>query len=90
MSRTQISHNASRWLARLDVGSAGFAQRSSWLLRDQGSSDDEQVDICIRGEDSEEEVDKNNCNAEKVKVENKIQEIEDLVTVRLYLLFCFA
>jgi hypothetical protein len=91
LSRTQISHNVSRWLARLDVGSSRFAQRSLWLLRDQGhkgSSDDEQADICIRGEDSEEEVDQDNCNAEKVKVENKIQEVEDLVTVRLIFVFC--
>ena len=88
-----MSHNVSRWLARLDAGSTRFAQRSSWLLRDQSSSDEEEADIHINfitDGISEEEVDKNNCNAEKVKVENKIQEIEDLVTVRLYLLFCFA
>jgi hypothetical protein len=91
LSRIQISHNMSRWLARLDVGSSRFAQRSSWLLLgqgDEGSSDDEQADICIRGEDSEEEVDQDDCNAEKVKVENKIQEVEDLVTVRLDYFFC--
>jgi hypothetical protein len=89
LSRTQISYNVSRWLARIDVGSSRFAQRSSWLLRDQGrkcSSDDEQADICIRGEDSEEEVDQDDCIA---KVENKIQQVEDLVTVRLDVFFVF-
>ena len=87
LSRTQISHNVSRWLARLDAGSSRFAQRSSWLLRDQGrkcSSDDEQAEMCIRGEDSEEEDD---CIAEKFKVECKIHQVEDLVTVRLNFFF---
>jgi hypothetical protein len=33
--RAQIDHNLSRWLALLDEGSARFAQRSCWLLRQQ-------------------------------------------------------
>jgi hypothetical protein len=88
LSRIQITHNTSRWLARLDVGSVRFAQRRSWLLRDQISSDDEHVDIDISDGDDGEEVKQDNCNAKKVKVENKIQEIEDLLTVCYNCVFC--
>jgi hypothetical protein len=42
-----------------------------------GCCDNEHVVIYITDGDHAEEV----CNAEKVKVENKIQEVEDLVTV---------
>jgi hypothetical protein len=68
-------------VARLDAGSFRFAQRSSWLLRDQISSDDEHVDVDVSDGDDAEEVKQDNCNAEKAKVENKFQEVEDLVTV---------
>jgi hypothetical protein len=92
LSRLQISHNSSRWLARLDVGSVRFAQRSAWLLRNQSSNDDEHVDIYITDGDSQdhaEDFDEYNCNAERVQVENKIQEVEDLVTVGQTLFIVF-
>ena len=68
--RAQIDHNLSRWLAFLDEGSARFAQRSYWLLRqqDNDSSDEEE------GKQS------------AFEIENQIQAIEDLVTVRI--VFC--
>jgi hypothetical protein len=67
LSRTQIDHNVTRWLARLDLGSSRFVQRSSWLLRDQES-------------------DGERCDDSAFEIENAIQAIEDLVTVRL----CFC
>ena len=70
LSRTQIDHNVTRWLARLDLGSPRFIQRSSWLLRNQESD----------GSDGE------RCDDSAFEIENKIQAIEDLVTVRL----CFC
>lgn len=78
LSWTQI-YNVSRWLARIEVGSSRFAQRSSWLLRDQSrkcSSNDEQTDMCIRGEDSEEEVDQVDCIAERSKLRTKFNKLK--------------
>jgi hypothetical protein len=70
LSRTQIDHNVARWLSRLDLGSPRFVQRSAWLLRNQESD----------GSDEE------GCDESAFEIENRIQAIEDLVTVRL----CFC
>ncbi len=65
ISRIQIRHNVDRWRARLSETCSRFVQRSSWAI------DDEESGSCDEGQGQE----------SAFKIENRIELIEDLVSV---------